>query len=160
MSSRSSVLPSVNRKPKGVCVLRKKEWPTQGEYRETGRICREKIRKAKAQLELNWTIVVKENKKHFHKYINSKRRAKENLHPLVDVVGKVITADKEKAEILNAFFIPVSKRQTSYSQGTVPHDLEVWDGEQNKLPMIQWRQLETYHSTWSATSPLGCLGST
>ena len=41
---------------------------------------REKIRKAKAQLELNLAAVVKRNKKPFYKYINSKRRTKENIH--------------------------------------------------------------------------------
>ena len=42
-------------------------------------MCREKIRQAKAQLELNLTIGVKRNKKLFYKYINSKRRTRENL---------------------------------------------------------------------------------
>ncbi|KAK4827396.1 hypothetical protein QYF61_017801 [Mycteria americana] len=48
---------------------------------------REKIRKAKAELELNLAAAVKDNKKHFFKYISSKRRAKENLQPLVDGEG-------------------------------------------------------------------------
>jgi len=39
-------------------------------------MCREKIRKAKAQLELNLAAGVKGNKKLFYKYINSKRRTK------------------------------------------------------------------------------------
>ena len=43
-------------------------------------MCREKIRKAKAQLELNLAAGVKGNKKLFYKYINSKRRTRENLH--------------------------------------------------------------------------------
>ena len=75
------------------------------------------------------------SKKHF--LTLREGRAKENLQPLLDVAGNVTAEDKEKAEILNAFFIPVSKRQTSYSQGTVPHDLEVWDGEQNNLHTTQ-----------------------
>ena len=36
---------------------------TQGEYKEVVRRCREKIRKAEAQHELNLATVVKENKK-------------------------------------------------------------------------------------------------
>lgn len=47
------------------------------------RLYREKIRRARAQLELTLAIVIKDNKKHFHKYISSERRAKENFHPLL-----------------------------------------------------------------------------
>jgi len=47
---------------------------------------------------------IKENKKLFYKYLNSKRRAKENLHPLLDVVGIMTSEGKEKAEVFNAFF--------------------------------------------------------
>ena len=88
-------------------------------------MCREKSRKAKAQLELNLAVGVKENKKLFYKYINSKRRAKENLHPLLDMAGYVTTEDKEKAEVLNAFFTSIFKSQTSYPQGTRLSELEV-----------------------------------
>ena len=55
------------------------------------------MRKAKAQLELSLAIGVKEKKKLFYKYISSKR-AKENLHPLVDLAVNKTTEDKEKAE--------------------------------------------------------------
>ena len=44
---------------------------------------RKKIRNSKAQLELNLDVEVKENKKLFYKYVNSKRSAKENLRPLL-----------------------------------------------------------------------------
>ena len=89
-------------------------------------MCRENIRKVKAQLELNFAIGVKENKGFFfYKYINSKRRAKENLHPLLDAAGNVTTEDKEKAEVLNAFFTSIFKSQTSYPQGTRLSELEV-----------------------------------
>ena len=47
------------------------------------------------------------------------------------------TDDKEKAEVLNASFTPVFKSQSSYSGGTLPPDLDIRDGEQNKPPMIQ-----------------------
>jgi len=77
------------------------------------------------------------NKKCFYKYINSKRRAKENLHPLLDAVGNVNTENKEKAEVLNAFLKSVFKSQISYPQGVLPSNLEVSDGEQNKPPTIQ-----------------------
>ena len=97
-------------------------------------MCREKIRKAKVQLELNLATGVKRNKKLFYKYFNSKRRTRENLHSLLDEAGNVITEDKEKADILNAFFTSVFKSQTSYPQGTPLSDLVVSAGEQIKPP--------------------------
>ena len=49
---------------------------TYDDYRYVVKLCREKIRKAKAQLELNLATKVKDNNKYFYKYINSKRRAR------------------------------------------------------------------------------------
>ena len=47
------------------------------------------------------------------------------------------TEDKEKAGVLSAFFTSVFNVQTSYPWCSLPPDLEVWDGEQNRHPMIQ-----------------------
>ena len=47
------------------------------------------------------------------------------------------TEDKEKVEVLNAFFTSVLKSQASYPWGTQPPDLEVWGREQNKPLIIQ-----------------------
>ena len=52
---------------KRIYLLWKKGWVTQKEYKEIVKMCREKIRKAKAQLELNLAAGVKRNKKLFHK---------------------------------------------------------------------------------------------
>jgi len=54
---------------------------TWGDYKGISKVCREEARKAKAQFELRLATAVKENKKSFYKYINSKRRTKENFHP-------------------------------------------------------------------------------
>ena len=70
----------------------------QEDYKDVMRLCREKIRRAKAQLELHLATAIKDNKKCFHKYISSKWRDKENLHPLFDVGRNIVTKDEEKAE--------------------------------------------------------------
>jgi len=107
---------------------------TQEQYRGLVTSCREEIRKAKAQLELRLATVVRDNKKCFYKSINNKKRAKENLHPLLHVAGNTDTKAEEKA---NAFFASVFNSQTGYSQGIKPPVLEDRDGEQNKPPIIQ-----------------------
>ncbi|KAK4827435.1 LOW QUALITY PROTEIN: hypothetical protein QYF61_017992 [Mycteria americana] len=101
------------------------------------RLCREKIRRAKAELELNLAAAVKDNKKHFFKYISSKRRAKENLQPLVGGGGNTVTKDEEKAEVLNAFFASVFNSRANCSLGTKPPESEDRDGDQNGAPIIQ-----------------------
>lgn len=53
------------------------------------------------------------------------------------MAGNVTTENKEKAEVLSAFFTSVFKSQTNYPWSTLSPDLEVVDGERNKLPMIQ-----------------------
>ncbi|KAK4824994.1 hypothetical protein QYF61_022520 [Mycteria americana] len=79
------------RKKRRVYDLWKKGQATQEDYRDVMRLCREKIRRAKAQLELNLATAVKDNKKCFYKYISNRRRAKENLHPsLVSLVARPV----------------------------------------------------------------------
>ncbi|KAF1443079.1 hypothetical protein FQV21_0001647, partial [Spheniscus demersus] len=125
------------RKKRRVYRLWKKGQATQGEYRDLIRSCREEMRKAKAQLERNLAAVVKDNKKCFYNYINDKKRAKETLHPLLGAGGNVVTKDKEKAEVLNAFFASVFNSQTGYPQGTWPPELEDRGSEQDEPPIIQ-----------------------
>ncbi|KAK4810780.1 hypothetical protein QYF61_008752 [Mycteria americana] len=117
--------------------LWKKGRATQEDYKGVARLCREKIRRAKAELELNLAAAVKDNKKHFFKYISSQRRAKENLHPLLDGGGNTVTRDEEKAEVLNAFFASVFNSRADCSLGTQPREFEDRDGDQNGAPIIQ-----------------------
>lgn len=48
------------------------------------KLCSDKIRRAKAHLELNLAHAVKGNRKCIHQYMSDKRRPRENLLPLVD----------------------------------------------------------------------------
>lgn len=83
---------------------------TQEGYKDVVRSCREKIRKAKAQIELNLsTSGKKKNNSCFYKYVISQRIAKDILHPFLDLGGNTVT----KAEILCAFFASVFSSKTS-----------------------------------------------
>ena len=147
------------RKKGRVYPLWKKGQATQEEYRGLIRSCREEIRKAKAQLELMLATVLWDNKTCFYKHINNKKRAKENLHPLLGAGGNTAIKDEEQAEVLSAFFASVFNSQTSYSQGTQPPVLEDREGEQNKPSIIQ-EELTTCYATCTLISLWGQMGST
>lgn len=49
----------------------------------------------------------------------------------------VTVEDKEKVEVLNTFFTAAFDSQTSYPQGTLCPDLEVWADKRNIPPVIQ-----------------------
>lgn len=89
-------------------TFRKKGQVTQ-EYRDVVWLCTDKIRRAKAQLEFDLAAMVKDSRKYFflYKYINKKRRTKENLHPCLGESEKVVTRKGEKNRILNVFFASV-----------------------------------------------------
>ncbi|KAK4832341.1 hypothetical protein QYF61_021870 [Mycteria americana] len=125
------------RKKRRVYDLWKKGRATQEDYKGVARLCREKTRRAKAELELSLAAAVQDNKKYFFKYISSKRRGKENLQPLVDGGGNTVTKDEEKAEVLNASFASVFNSRANCSLGTQPLELEDRDGDQNEAPIIQ-----------------------
>ncbi|RMC20710.1 hypothetical protein DUI87_01562 [Hirundo rustica rustica] len=80
---------------------------------------------------------VKDNKKCFYKYINGKRKGKANLSSLLDEGVNLVTADEEKAEVLNAFFASVFSGKTTCLQDNCSLGLVGGVREQNGLPIIQ-----------------------
>ncbi|GAB0178119.1 mitochondrial enolase superfamily member 1 [Grus japonensis] len=77
------------------------------EYKETVRAARDQVRKAKALIEISLARDVKDNKKSFYRYVSDKRRTRENVGPLRNETGDLVTQDMEKAEVLNDFFASV-----------------------------------------------------
>ena len=69
---------------------------------------RDRIRKAKAQMELNLVTDTKDNKKGFYRYIGRRRQAKESVSPLMIGNGELASSDIEIAEILNECFASIS----------------------------------------------------
>jgi len=85
----------------------------------------------------------------FYKYINSKRRAKENLHPLLDVERNITTEDEEKAE--PSLHLPLKVRPVILG---VLYTLtwKSWMGSKINPPWFRWKQRPTI-PTWIAASP-------
>ena len=81
----------------------KKGFVAWEEYRAVVRVCRDRIRKAKAQMELNLVRDMKDNKKGFYRYIGRRRWAKESVPPLMKGNGELASSDIEKAEVLECF---------------------------------------------------------
>ncbi|KFQ17180.1 hypothetical protein N331_12325, partial [Merops nubicus] len=77
------------------------------EHRDTAWLCRDEVRKAKAQMELNLARDAKENRKGFYRYIIQKRKVKEGISSLKNSNEELVTTDEEKAEVLNKFFVSV-----------------------------------------------------
>lgn len=109
---------SAGTQEKRVYHLCKKGLLTHEKYKDVVRLCRQKVKKAKAQMELNLPTAIKDNKKFFFKYISNNRRAKENLHPLLHTRGNLVTEDEEMAEEHNTTFTSVFNSHTSHPQGT------------------------------------------
>ncbi|GAB0184195.1 mitochondrial enolase superfamily member 1 [Grus japonensis] len=95
---------------------------------------KEKICVAKAQLELKLASTVGNNKKGFFKYVNNKRRTRENIGSLlVNENGHLTNRDIDKAETFNAFFASVFNTDDRLWDPRCPK-LEDHDCGNDKLP--------------------------
>jgi len=56
---------------------------------------------------------LRNNKKSFFKYISSKWKTRDNVGPLLNEAGVLVTEDAEKEELLNAFFASVFSAKAS-----------------------------------------------
>ncbi|GAB0181339.1 mitochondrial enolase superfamily member 1 [Grus japonensis] len=92
------------------------------EYRETVRAARDQVRKGKALIEISLARDVKDNKKSFYRYVSDKRRTRENVGPLQNETGDLVTQDM-KAEVLNDFFASV------FSGKCLSHTAQVTEGK-------------------------------
>lgn len=145
-----------SKKKKRAYGLWKKWQATQEVHKDVIRSWREKITKAKAQLELDMATAVKDNKNWFYKYINNIKRAKKNIHLLLVVEGNIVTKDEEKAVVLDAFLASVFNRKTSDPKGNQPPELVVRDREQGRPPALQE---EVVGGLLSHLDPHKCVGS-
>ena len=73
------------------------------EYRAVVHVCRDRIRKAKAQMELNLVRDVKDEKG-FYRYTGRRRQAKESVSPLMKGDGELASSGIEEADVLNECF--------------------------------------------------------
>ena len=102
------------------------------------------VRKTKAQMQLDLTKGTKKNKKGFYRYINQKRRDQEGVTPLlVTNTGKLVTVDKQKAEVLNNFFCSLFTDNCS-SHITQEDSLEGRDWWSNGPPAVSKDQICNY----------------
>ncbi|GAB0208000.1 mitochondrial enolase superfamily member 1 [Grus japonensis] len=106
---------------------------TWEDYRDAARLCREKIHAAKAQLELKLASTVGDNKKGVFKYVNNKRRTRDNIGSLLDENGHLTNRDIDKAEMFNAAFASVFNTDDRLWDPRCP-ELEDCDCGNNKLP--------------------------
>ena len=96
-------------------------------YKDTVWTCRDGIRKAKAQTELNFAREVKSNKKGFYRYTGQKKQVKESVPPLINEKGEMATTETEKAAVLNKFLVSkFTGSQASHISHTSEHPGGEW----------------------------------
>ncbi|KFW94610.1 hypothetical protein N336_00311, partial [Phalacrocorax carbo] len=94
------------------------------EYSDAAQLCRDGVRRAKAQLQLNLVRDAKNNKKGFYRYMNQKGKVKESVPHLMNKNGGLVSTDEEKAEVLNNIFA------SAFTGNLSPHPSQA-DGPQD-----------------------------
>ena len=102
--------------------------PSPWEIAEHKRLCREVdklVRSAKISEEKRVASASKENPKEFFAYVNSRKPIKNNISPLKDLEGNLVTSDFEKAELMNKYFTSVF---TTEELSTIPEPVIKYEG--------------------------------
>jgi len=89
-------------------------WVTWEEYRDAARLRRD-ARKVKAKLQLDLARGAKKNKEGFYRHSNQKRKAQEGVTFLESNTGRLVTTDKEKAEVLKLFALVFTSDCSTHS---------------------------------------------
>jgi len=100
------------------------------------RACKDATRKAKAHLELKLARDVRNNRKGFFNYISGKRKARDNVGPLLNEAGVLVMEDAEKAELLNAFFASVFSAKAGLQKSQAPEAREEAHREDD-FPLVE-----------------------
>lgn len=87
-------------------------------------VCRDGVKKAKAHLKLSLEGNKKYHKMGFYKYTDIKRKTRENMAPLLNSVGNLVTKYVEKAELPNAIFASVSTSKICLQKYQAPATVE------------------------------------
>ncbi|GAB0179566.1 mitochondrial enolase superfamily member 1 [Grus japonensis] len=119
-------------------IGQKQTWVIWEEYRNIISGSRDEVRKAKAQLQFSLARDIKENKKGFYKYIGDKRKTRENVGPLLNRTGDLVTQDVEKAVVLNAFFASAFASKIGLQESQVP------ETKGSAVPLVEENQFREY----------------
>ena len=98
-------------------------------------MCRDGIRKSKAQMDLSLGGDAKNKRKRFYRYIAQKRKAKESFPLLMDEKGELVGTDMEKAEVLNNFFASVFTASLRFPTSLVSLKPQMRTGGAKSLPL-------------------------
>jgi len=79
---------------------------------------------------------VEDNKKGFFNYISSKRKARDNVGPLLNEAGVLVTEVAEKAELLNAFFASVFSAKAG-PQGSQAPEVREEAYSEDGFPLVE-----------------------
>jgi len=115
------------------------------------------VRKAKAQMELNLSRDIKNNKEGFCMYTCDIRMTGENVGPLYNETGDLSTQNMEEAEVLNAAFASVFTSKTSLQESQVPETREKsWSEEE--VPSLEEDHVREYLSNLDIQKSMGPYG--
>ena len=77
-------------------ACQRRGWIPVENYKGIARVCKDRVRKTKAHLELKLARDVKNYKKGFFRYVNNKQKRKENTGPLLNRRGELVTNNTER----------------------------------------------------------------